>query len=552
MKKKYTYWICSVFFLICVVLIIWFLHLFTQTSENVAYINWETSLQIGPDGSTRPFTSDITDNTTEISGTYCFTGTLPEGLPSGSLVFETSGLDLSLSLDGKVVWQSRAEDDNLLMAQAVIPLPEGTSGELSVTCTPLEGTTPLFPPVVRFQPDSLEAAQATAFANRDALPAGAAALAFLLVLGIFLSGLIHRQTNWSLLPLLFVLGGITSYRLIQGQGYYFFSQDLYQIFSRREFEFAILLGFLLYLVMNRRRPFWKAFGLCTACSAGAFLICYLVSLAAGSGFAVLVNELAAQIPMGYYDGAVYWVIWWLSLVCAIIAAYEMARAYADQRAQAQSALLKSRMLTEHYHTMERQMEESAERQHEINHQLTSLECMLREHNYGKMEQFLSQVQNEQSRHALPSFTDNTTVNIILQDAYNRAKQKGINFKAAVQVPPSLNIPEPDLCTLLINMLDNALEAAEKVHPPKKRFLSVHMRISRQYLALKCKNAYDGTIRKDKKGNLLSTKPSEDPVSPHGFGCRKMLETAKRYHSTVNFYTMNDSTFIAETALRIPD
>ena len=60
------------------------------------------------------------------------------------------------------------------------------------------------------------------------------------------------------------------------------------------------------------------------------------------------------------------------------------------------------------------------------------------------------------------FTRNIVLNAIVSDASARAEALGIRFDAEVTVSEDTGIKVEDLCTLLMNMLDNAIEAASKV------------------------------------------------------------------------------------------
>lgn len=186
--KRLLRWLCPALFLAAAVAVIAFLHLFTQVDESMTFINWDTSVQVLPDGSEQPVSDDVYSDTTAFSGTYRFSGTLPEGLGEGSLLFETAGASLTLSLNGDTIWHSESSgpESTLSMPQGMVPVPEGVSGELTLTCTVLDGSRIMFPPLLRFVPENLSSMESTALANRAAFPAGAAALALVLVFGVFL------------------------------------------------------------------------------------------------------------------------------------------------------------------------------------------------------------------------------------------------------------------------------------------------------------------------------------------------------------------------------
>ena len=304
----------------------------------------------------------------------------------------------------------------------------------------------------------------------------------------------------------------------------------------------------MYLVMNRRRHFWKHFGIAAAASAAAFGICFLVSFASGGRLARTTLALLEELTMGYYDGVVYWLTLWLAFTATIISAQGMAEAFIEQRAQAQRLQLKNEMIADNYHLLEEKIAETAALRHEFRHQLTAMDCLYQKNDTEGARRLLSQILQEQNDQTPMVFTKNHTINTILHDAAARAKQQRISFQASVSVPEDLPIPDADLCSLLMNMLDNALEGAAKVSPNKDRRLSIQIKVVNQYLAVKCKNSFNGTWKEDKDGNLLTTKEN---AASHGFGCRQMKKIAEKYDSTILFHSESDAVFLVETALKFP-
>lgn len=551
--KRSTYRLCIISFLLAVAAVIWFFHLFIQVDESIVYINWDSSVHITETGEEQNYSYDTYSNDTDISGTYRFIGTIPESFDEGSLLFETTGLDITVSLNGREIWYSEVSptsEDSYLMSQASIPLTTDDYGELIVTCTVTDSTSVMFPPFVRFVPDTLEYAQFTALANREAIPSGAAALAFLLVFGIFLMSIAQKTIDWSLIPLMLAAAGISCHRLIQSQGYHFLPENVSLLFGRPEIALIIIVLLIIYLIMNRHRHFGKYLGIVTAWSAVAFGSFYLLSYFTDNFFYLTVNVMLSQlIQSSYYDNVVYWLTLWLTLSCSLISVYGVMRTFADQQVEAQGLELKNKMISENYQSLEERMSETAAIRHEMRHQLTALDILCQNDDFEGIKKMLSEMLAEQKVQTALHFTSNVPINTILQYTSGRAKHMQIQFQASAEVPNEINIPEADLCSLLMNMLDNALEASEKVFPKENRKVSVRIRVSDLYLTIRCENTFNGELKKDKKGNLLTTKEDQ---SAHGFGCRQMTEIAAKYKSTIYFHTEENSVFIAETALRIPE
>ena len=163
-------------------------------------------------------------------------------------------------------------------------------------------------------------------------PPGAAALAFLLVTSLFLLGVMSQQPDLRLLPLMGAALGLTFYQMIQEQGSRFLPEAIWQFFSRPAISLGIIFLLLLYLFVNRSRHFFRHLGIVTAWSAAGLAVAYFVSLWQDSYLSSYINsEVSILISNGFYGGLTYWLILWLTIVCAAISVYGTMRAFTAQQ-----------------------------------------------------------------------------------------------------------------------------------------------------------------------------------------------------------------------------
>ena len=185
--------------------------------------------------------------------------------------------------------------------------------------------------------------------------------------------------------------------------------------------------------------------------------------------------------------------------------------------------------------------------HEMRHQIALLDLLYQKGDLEALGAQLAQMKEANSQLAPIRYTHNFCINTILQSAAAQARQQNTSFQATAMVEEKLPVPEGDLCTLLMNLLDNALEAAAQVEEPSQRFLRLRLSLQKGFLAVRCENSYTGKLAQDGKGNLLTTK--ENPQT-HGFGIAKMSAVAEKYKSILDIrYT--DSVFTVQTALKLP-
>jgi len=125
-------------------------------------------------------------------------------------------------------------------------------------------------------------------------------------------------------------------------------------------------------------------------------------------------------------------------------------------------------------------------------------------------------------------TGNVMVDAILNSKLSLINSKQIKVNAKAVVPAQLHISEIDLCVIIGNLLDNAIEACMQEDKVEKRFIRVYIGVLKSQLYVSVTNSVGGAIRKSGK-NYLSTKNSPN----HGFGLMRVDKIAEKYDGYVN-------------------
>ena len=117
---------------------------------------------------------------------------------------------------------------------------------------------------------------------------------------------------------------------------------------------------------------------------------------------------------------------------------------------------------------------------------------------------------------------NVMVDAILNSKLSLAKDRRISINAKAVVPKKITISEIDLCIIIGNLLDNAIEACMRNNDEAKRFIRVYMDLKRDNLYLSITNSLDGTVRKQ-DGRYISSKGGN-----HGFGLLRVDKIVDKY------------------------
>lgn len=107
-----------------------------------------------------------------------------------------------------------------------------------------------------------------------------------------------------------------------------------------------------------------------------------------------------------------------------------------------------------------------------------------------------------------------------------------NKKYKFLLTTTLTISGADICLILGNLLENAVEAAEKAK--KKKYIKIQMKYDRGNLLIFLMNSYQGRLIKMKDKRLKSTKSD---AGNHGVGLPSVYRAVAKYNGTV---TVDDS------------
>ncbi len=123
-------------------------------------------------------------------------------------------------------------------------------------------------------------------------------------------------------------------------------------------------------------------------------------------------------------------------------------------------------------------------------------------------------------------TGNVTVDAILNSKLTLIKSKDIPVDAVARVPDDLKISEIDLCAIIGNLLDNAIEAVLPL-PPEARFIRIYIGMLKSQLYISVTNSTASEPRKVGE-KYVSTKGEG-----RGVGLMRVDSIAKRNGGTVN-------------------
>lgn len=160
--------------------------------------------------------------------------------------------------------------------------------------------------------------------------------------------------------------------------------------------------------------------------------------------------------------------------------------------------------------------------HDMKNHLICIRELASQKKYDELESYINDITKTVSDADRLIHTGNGIVDAIVNEKAALARKAGVKFEWEGTIS-GLEISAVDSCTLVANLLDNALEACDKVDVAK-RFISLSFRRSEHFLLMTCENSAVRVIEMS-DGRPLSTKGDK---YNHGFGLENMIRCVEKY------------------------
>ena len=199
------------------------------------------------------------------------------------------------------------------------------------------------------------------------------------------------------------------------------------------------------------------------------------------------------------------------------------------------------MQRQRYESLKAAIEEARQARHDLRHQLNQISMLVEE---GDMEGLRGFLARSVSR--IPSletrFCENSAADSVVGYYCGLCGREEIPIHVRLDLPETLPVDEMDLCLVLSNLLENALEASLRTAAVRRQItVTAYLHASR-LLLIEVENPFDGAV-KEKDGVFRSSKRKGD-----GVGLQSVRHIAERSGGASTF-TYQDGVFRARVMLR---
>lgn len=164
--------------------------------------------------------------------------------------------------------------------------------------------------------------------------------------------------------------------------------------------------------------------------------------------------------------------------------------------------------------------------HDCKNHLLIIQNMAKMYNNIEIQEYIKKVEKQYEINRILVNSGNIVIDALINSKYSLYSNQGIECKHNIIVPENMQFEDADVCILLGNALDNAYTAAKTAFPKE---IDVSIVYSCGRLKIGIKNTYDGNVKKDIRGNYITTKKNS---FEHGLGILLMKKVVEKYEGFI--------------------
>lgn len=201
------------------------------------------------------------------------------------------------------------------------------------------------------------------------------------------------------------------------------------------------------------------------------------------------------------------------------------------------------LIETHYSEVDNMYRKMRGWRHDYRNHIQTMKVLAAEGDLEALKKYLDKLDEDLNTVDVVVKTGNKMTDAILNSKISLAKSKGINVIADAKVPVELKMSDIDLCIVIGNLFDNAIEASLAL-PEEERLIRLYMDIKNTQLYM-CLTNFTSVKKLKKQGGRYVTTKGEG----HGFGLVRVDDIIERYGGYIS-RNSEDGAFTTEIMLPV--
>ncbi|MCM1506045.1 MAG: GHKL domain-containing protein [Ruminococcus flavefaciens] len=168
--------------------------------------------------------------------------------------------------------------------------------------------------------------------------------------------------------------------------------------------------------------------------------------------------------------------------------------------------------------------------HDMGNNLIMVSAMMKKKEYGQAEEYVNSLSEKLSSFSPKIVTGDSMLDSLLSSKLPVIEEKSIKFDTSGIIDGGLNWKPIDVCAVFANLIDNAIEACEKVEV-QNRYIKFNIRKTDYQYIITLHNSVAQLVECSQiNGNSQYTSKSDK--SYHGFGMKNIRNTLEKYNAVM--------------------
>ena len=196
---------------------------------------------------------------------------------------------------------------------------------------------------------------------------------------------------------------------------------------------------------------------------------------------------------------------------------------------------------EYYRKINRIYSELRSFRHDFKNHLICLRSLLADEKTDEALDYMNGIEDMSYTEKRNYDTGNIIADALLNDKSEKAEKINAHLVFSGYIP-TMGIASVDLCTLLSNAIDNAIDACEKDKTMRFKKIKINSDFKQGYFFFSVENPIFEQVHINKNNAIETTKENKNI---HGFGLANIVKVAEKYHGETKLSATND-TFTLES------
>lgn len=173
--------------------------------------------------------------------------------------------------------------------------------------------------------------------------------------------------------------------------------------------------------------------------------------------------------------------------------------------------------------------------HDMKNQYEIMSRLIDRGEYEKLREYFSEYALRLEESVRGSSSGNTVIDCMMSVECAKAQSRGVIIDDVFAVPSTLPIEDVDMCGILFNIVDNAIDATSAFEDEKMRHVELSVKMHGEFCIIKCSNLLkEERLSRNAAGELVSIKNERG----HGYGLNIVRGIVKKYGGEIKISTEN--------------